>query len=577
MIKNKNIQNWWYLSLAIAGLVVSFYLFIPYAQDTSVELCSTGGGCDAVKNSGFSHLFGIKHWALSLPFWGIIFYSFLIIYNLCDIFSNKMKELEQTLLLKLDLIAIIGGFLFSIYLTGLEAFVITAWCSFCMIQAVIATLYFTSYIYNHLIMSIKDKILVLMQIYSFVGIIYLTWWITSQLFAPTTTLWITFSLLVLLFIFVTSHFPIFTSFAYQRIFKPILFKFDAEDVHDTAIKLGIFISKIPVLKSITSRIYGYQPRSLNQDLLDLNFTSPVGLSAGFDYNGRLTNILADIGFGFESAGTITYSAYEGNTRPRLGRLPKSKSLLVNKGFKNLGIKTVLEQNLSKIPPNFPVGISIGATNSPQTNTSTTQIADIIKSFELIKNREDFAYIELNISCPNVAGSGHLARPDTLEDILSKIEKLKIKRPLFVKFPAEIDWSEARKLVEIMISHKVTAVIVSNLVKDRADLDFDKDEINKATIGNFSGKPVQKYSDDLIKNIYREFGGQILIVGLGGIFTAQDAYKKIKLGANLVQLITGIIYGGPSTIWEINQGLDQLLKADGYNNISEAVGAEKTKS
>lgn len=568
----------WYIFLSIIGLIISVFLFIPYYRDIPLAFCGTGGGCNVVKDSDFSHLFGLDHWFWSLPFLGIIFYSFLILYNIFRLCFNKYTEkLEKMIYLKLDLIVIVAGFLFSVYLTGLEAFVIFAWCSFCLIQFGVATVLFVTYTYNNLVMNTKNKLQFLGEVAIFILATYLTWFLVLKVVSPVVSLWIVFVLFCLLFGYILLHFPIFTGFAYRFILKPILFCYDAEDVHKTFITIGKLIAKNEALYKLVNRIYGLKPKSLHQNLLGINFTSPVGLSAGFDYNGELTGVIGKIGFGFESAGTVTYSSYVGNPKPRLARLPKSKSLLVNKGFKNMGLRYVLENNLSQLPQDLPVGLSIGATNSPQTATATSQIKDILKSFEIVKNRIDFAYFELNISCPNVKGSGVLDKPDILENLLAKIDNLRLTRPLFVKLPAEIEWSKARELIQIMIKYKVAAVIVSNLVKNRNHKAFDKSEIESAPKGNFSGKPVEEFSNILIENIYKEFRGQILIIGVGGIFTAEDAYKKIKLGANLVQMITGMVYRGPSTIWEINQGLDKLLQKDGYKNISEAVGANlKTK-
>ena len=169
----------------------------------------------------------------------------------------------------------------------------------------------------------------------------------------------------------------------------------------------------------------------------------------------------------------------------------------------------------------------------------------------------------------------LAEPEILNQLLEGIREVIGDRILFVKFQAEIEWKEARELVKIMIHHEVDAITVANLVKKRENPAFDKGEIEEINRqgwkGNFSGKPVEKFSNDLISNIYREFGDQIKIIGVGGIFSAEDAYEKIKRGASLVQLITGMIFKGPQLIGEINRGLVRLLKEDGYTHISEAVG------
>ncbi len=212
---------------------------------------------------------------------------------------------------------------------------------------------------------------------------------------------------------------------YKKIIKPILFTQDAERVHNGFTRLGIFMGKFWITKKITKFLFCYENEKLEQDYFGIHFKNPIGLSAGFDYNIDLTKSIGDIGFAFSSGGTVTYGEYEGNTKPRLKRLPKSRSLLINKGFKSAGIKNVLNRvSFTQINPAH-IGISIGATNSPNTCTSETQIFDILESFKyLVKHEkaEKFAYYELNISCPNVAGSGALTEPDVLENLLFEIRK-----------------------------------------------------------------------------------------------------------------------------------------------------------
>ncbi len=369
------------------------------------------------------------------------------------------------------------------------------------------------------------------------------------------------------------------TFLYKKVIKPILFKHDPEFIHDHFTKYGVFLGKFRFTKWIMRSLFSYQHKELEQNLFGIHFRNPVGLSAGFDYNVQLTHILGELGFAFMSGGTVTFQEYKGNPKPRLARLPKSKSLLINKGFKSFGLKKVLE-NVS-FTSYFPaqVGISIGATNSPSVCDSEAQVADILESFQYLMNHEKrdyFAYFELNISCPNVAGSGVLADSKILDELLREIRRIIGDKVLFVKFQAEIDWSEAKGLVQIMIQHNVDAIIVANLLKEKSNYDFDKEEIQKVINnkwkGNFSGKPVEKFSNDLISNIYQEFGDEIKIIGVGGIFSTEDAYEKIRRGASLVQLITGMIFEGPQLIGNINKGLIHLLDKDGYVNIGEAIGS-----
>ncbi len=368
------------------------------------------------------------------------------------------------------------------------------------------------------------------------------------------------------------------NYLYSHILKPVFFKLDPEFVHERVTKLGVFLGRWKLTRAIIRALFRYSHPALEQELSGLHFKNPVGLSAGFDYNIQLPLIIESVGFGFMSGGTVTFSSYEGNPKPRLARLPKSRSLLVNKGFKNLGLERVLEQVDFPEDKDFHLGISIGATNSPFVCDPEGQVEDILKSFHFLMGHpkgKRFSYYELNISCPNVAGSGVLADPEILNRLLQGIREIIGNRVLFVKFQAEIELGEARELVAIMVRHSVDAIIVANLVKKRDNPAFDREEMKlvneRGWKGNFSGKPVEKFSNDLISNIYREFGDQIKIIGVGGVFSAEDAYEKIKRGASLVQLITGMIFEGPQLIGSINKGLVKLLKADGYEHISEAVG------
>jgi dihydroorotate dehydrogenase subfamily 2 len=308
-----------------------------------------------------------------------------------------------------------------------------------------------------------------------------------------------------------------------------------------------------------------------QTLYKIKFQNPVGLAAGFDYRAQLTQILPSIGFGFGTIGTITNSPSEGNPKPRLGRLIKSKSLMVNKGFRNPGIKNVLRK-LENLSFEIPVGISIGKTNTEKLTTQRQSIEDIIKAFkETEKSNVNFSYYELNISCPNLVGNISFYEPQKLEELLIEIKKLELSKPIFIKMPIDQTDKETLRMLTVIVNYPIQGVIFGNLQKNRKDPSFDKLEILKYYVGNFSGKPTEKRSNELIKLTYKNYGKKLTIIGCGGIFNAEDAYMKIKLGASLVQLITGLIYEGPLLPAEINSDLNDLIKKDGFKNISEAIG------
>ncbi len=360
--------------------------------------------------------------------------------------------------------------------------------------------------------------------------------------------------------------------SYKHLLKPVFFKLPPELVHEQMTNMGELLGYSSLVKHAWGSVLKTHSKVLSQRFFGLLFENPIGLSAGFDYEAKLTQILPALGFGFVTVGTITNMAYDGNPSPMLGRLPKSQSLMVNKGFKNSGALAVVEK-LSRCNFSVPIGISIGRTNSCYLDTITKSIRDVLDAFEIFEQSQvSHAYYELNISCPNVgAASGLFYDLSNLEMLLKELDSLHLQRPVFVKMPIEKDDGIVMSLLEIIASHQIQGVIFGNLQKDRTDKSLYQDEVQKFSKGNFSGKPTYRRSNELISLGYQNFGQRLMIVGCGGVFSAEDAYEKILLGASLVQLITGMIFQGPQLIAEVNLGLERLLKRDGFGNISEAVG------
>lgn len=360
-------------------------------------------------------------------------------------------------------------------------------------------------------------------------------------------------------------------FLYRHILKKILFRIDAERVHISAVRIGEFFGNHPITRSFTRAVFFLKPHvCLRQKLADIVFQSPVGLAAGFDYEARLTQILPDLGFGFSTIGTITNREYEGNPKPRLGRFPQSRSLLVNKGFKNSGA-VFTAARLEKYDFDIPIGVSIGKTNILLNEDES--IDDILKGFGVFERSSvHHSYYELNISCPNLFGTVSFYNTHLLRRLLDALESLHISRPVFVKMPTSRSDDEVVKMIEILKSFLfIKGLIFGNLSRDPSLL--HPSEADTKMEGSFSGMPVQKRSDELIRLAYKVCGKNMIIIGCGGIFDARDAYRKIRLGASLVQLITGMIFEGPQLISELNVGLGMLIKKDGFQNISEAIGVD----
>ncbi len=358
---------------------------------------------------------------------------------------------------------------------------------------------------------------------------------------------------------------------YQHLVKPVFFRFDPEFVHDQVSAIGKLVGKFAPLRKLTTHVLRYQSPKLEQTIAGLRFTNPVGLSAGFDKNAKLLNIMPAVGFGFEEIGSVTLESYAGNAKPRLFRLPKSKALVVYYGLMNQGVAAIAKRIKQALTGDMLVGISVAKTNCTRTADTAAGIADYYKCLEYLETEQIGDYYTLNISCPNTFGGEPFTTPERLQPLLTQIDLLQITKPLFVKLPINLQLPEFAQLLDIIYLHRVTGVIIGNLTKVH-DPALIKDSIPSYVKGGISGMPTQQLSNELISLAYQKYGQNLIIVGVGGIFSAADAYEKIKRGASLVQLITGMIYQGPQLIGQINRDLVKLLAADGYKNIAQAVGS-----
>jgi len=358
------------------------------------------------------------------------------------------------------------------------------------------------------------------------------------------------------------------AFFYQKILKKILFKIDPEKVHDKMINVGKLLGEHVVGQKLTACLFDYKNEKLTQTILGIKFANPVGLAAGFDKNAELIDILPYVGFGFEEVGSITGQQCAGNSKPRLWRLPESKGLVVHYGLKNNGCVDIATQIKNKILK-IPLGISIAKTNCAETVDTEAGIADYVKAYKEMSPIG--SYSTINISCPNAFGGEPFTDPIKLDKLLVEIDKIPSAKPIFIKLSPDLSLPEIDALVNVCKLHHISGFISSNLTKKRSNEKII--DTNVPEKGGVSGKVVEELSNVLIKHLYQKYGQEFIIIGCGGVFSAEDAYKKIKLGASLIQMITGMIFEGPQVIGDINRGLVELLDKDGFKNISEAVGFE----
>lgn len=352
-------------------------------------------------------------------------------------------------------------------------------------------------------------------------------------------------------------------FLYQKALKPVFFMQDPEKVHDRMIFMGRILGSNPVTRFITSLLFGYTNSVLSQEIAGIKFKNPIGLAAGFDKEALLPNILPSVGFGFEEAGSITALPFEGNERPWMWRLPEHKALRINYGLKNSGAENISSRLRGK-KFNFVLGISLAKTNSEQTSHVQRGIEDYFVSYKIFQDIGD--YFTINISCPNTCETSPIfAKAENLEKLLQKLFSVPKKKPVFVKLSPDLEEAQLLGILELGNKHPIDGFICTNLTKINKFGHLGK--------GGFSGMAVQGLSDEMIKKVYAFFKGKKIVIGCGGVFSASDAYRKIRLGASLIQLITGMVFMGPQLIGQINRELGEMLKKDGFKNIGEAVGAD----
>ena len=353
---------------------------------------------------------------------------------------------------------------------------------------------------------------------------------------------------------------------YRKVLKPLFFMNDPEDVHDLMISVGAFLGEYKLTRFLTRIMFYYDNPILSQNVLGIHFAKPVGLAAGFDKDAQVTQIIPSVGFGFEEVGSITSSPSVGNPKPRLWRIPEAKSLVVWMGLKNRGAQDISTRLRDKTF-SIPLGTSIAMTNCQENLDLDTAVADYAQGFSAFVEIGD--YFTVNISCPNALGGQPFIVPSALEYLLLRIDEIETKKPVFVKLSPDMSLPEIDGLLAVVEKHRIHGIICTNLTKRREGIAPNTIPM----VGGLSGKAVQGLSDKMIAHIYKTKGDRFVIVGCGGVFSAEDAYKKIRAGATLVQMFTGMVFQGPQVVSEIHQGLVHLLERDGFTHVSQAIGVD----
>jgi len=361
---------------------------------------------------------------------------------------------------------------------------------------------------------------------------------------------------------------------YHSIVRPVLFRLPAETAHEFALhSLAITLGN-PTARKIVERRLRCEPFG-KLTRFGLEFRNPVGLAAGFDKNGTAAQSLAALGFGFIEVGSVTSEAQPGNPRPRLFRLPRDRALINRAGFNNCGAEQLAE-NIKRHRPECVLGVNIGKSRSVAIADAAD---DYLASFAAVYDIAD--YLAINVSSPNTAHLRDLQRPEMLADLLNRLQRrnselararsLPSSKPLLLKIAPDLSDTEIESIVEVAQRATVSGIIATNTTVRRDGLQTSSEEVEAYGEGGLSGAPLGNRSNEVIALIYRLTRGTLPIVGVGGVFTANDAWEKIRAGASLIQLYTGFIYEGPGVGKRINEGLAEIVKREGFRSLDEAIG------
>ncbi len=375
---------------------------------------------------------------------------------------------------------------------------------------------------------------------------------------------------------------------YRQLLRPLIFsglKLDPESLHGSVIATLAWLGQ-PIPANGLGKIWAEQrqrwlrqqlccehPR-LRQTCWGLTFANPLGLAAGFDKDGEAALAWPLMGFGFAELGTVTRLAQPGNPKPRLFRLVEDDAALNRMGFNNQGAAALAQRLATHWPdqrPTSPVGINLG--KSKLTDLADAA-ADYRFSFQQLYPYGD--YFVVNVSSPNTPGLRSLQATDQLAPILAALQQENTAaKPLLVKIAPDLAWADIDAVVDLAQAHGLAGIIATNTTIARAGL---KTKVLPQTgnpidqeAGGISGAPLRQRSTAVIHHIYHRTQGTLPIVGVGGIFTAEDAWDKITAGATLLQVYTGWIYEGPWMVKRLLKGLLAKLDDHQLSDLSEAVG------
>ncbi len=335
---------------------------------------------------------------------------------------------------------------------------------------------------------------------------------------------------------------------YKLLIRPVLFLFAPEQIHHFTFAFIKFFCQIPLAKTLLKGLYGVKKPHLHKKLMGLDFPNPIGLAAGFDKDAKLVDELACLGFGFIEIGTLTPQPQDGNPQPRLFRLPKDQALINRMGFNNGGV-TAAVQRLKNRKSSVIIGGNIGKN---KITPNEEAVNDYVKNFEALYEVVD--YFVVNVSSPNTPNLRQLQEKEPLQHLLQTLQHHNQQKPqpkpILLKIAPDLTTNQLDDIVEIVQTTRIQGIIATNTTINRNNLNTSNEELTAIGAGGLSGKPLKNAATEIIRYLRNKLGKDVVMIGVGGIFTAADAQEKLQAGADLVQVYTGFIYEGAGIVKNI---------------------------
>ncbi len=358
---------------------------------------------------------------------------------------------------------------------------------------------------------------------------------------------------------------------YRHLIRPLLFTQDSEAIHNRTISTIGRISRSPTLCSLLAT--AYSTPDLPVEVFGLNFPNPVGLAAGMDKHAAAVPAWLALGFGFSELGGVTWHPQPGNPTPRMFRAVRDEALVNRMGFNNPGAEAMAsklrEWRDTNRWPRHPIGINLGKSKITPNEKAAEDYAN---SFRVLRPMADFFVV--NVSSPNTPNLRQLQDKAALDEILAALQSLNSPqpKPLLVKVAPDLSFDALDEILELAATRNLSGIVATNTTITRPDTADENLRRVYSEAGGLSGRPLRARSTEVIRHIYKQTKGRLPIIGVGGIFNAEDAWEKIQAGASLIQIYSGLVYEGPALVKNIVSGLQRRLSERGFSTLKSAVGS-----